>query len=203
MEDLKYTKTHLRLRPWLAGGVAVLSAVTAIGCGDSSDDKADGSAAKAAATTKATTTAASGAKTAAATPTTTAATPAASQPSEEAKKFIAQGTVRLMAKRLGWPGTLVVVSPKGTVDKNNERWYKPGTEVTVRATSTKTAHFIGWYLGCKGKAPVCKVTVKPKDDYTRVFASFELDQKAAKHLKKSDPRLQNGIFPDGSGPPKS
>jgi hypothetical protein len=192
MEDSKHTGARLRLRSCLAGGVLVLSAVTALGCGDSSDDKAAAPAAKAAATTKA--------ATPAATPTTptTSTNPVAAQ-------YTAEGTVRLMAKRLGWPGTLVVVGPKGTVDANNERWYKVGTKVKLRAASTKTARFVGWSGtgGCTGKAPVCTVQVKKGVDYTRVYATFLLNKKAAKHLKKSDPALINGVYPDGSGPPKS
>lgn len=183
------------LMPLMATVAVVLGAGTALGCGDSSDDKAAAPAAKAPAKTQA--------DTAAGTSTTTAATASKAPASDEGKKLLAQGTVRLMAKRVGYPGTLVVVGPKGTVDSNNERWYKVGTKVTLRASSTKTARFTEWYLGCpKSTAPVCTVKIKP-GDYTRAFAVFQLDKKAAKDLKKSDPALKGGIFPDGSGPPTS
>jgi pyruvate/2-oxoglutarate dehydrogenase complex dihydrolipoamide acyltransferase (E2) component len=188
-----------RLRPWLAGGALVLSVGIAIGCGDSSDDKASAPTAKAATTTKAAPAATTPAATtpAATTPTTTTAAKPLTAP--DAKKYLDGGTVRLMAKRLGTPGTLVVVKPKGIVDSHNERWYTVGTKITLRASSTKTAKFAGWSQGCTNKNPVCTVTVKP-DAYTRVFALFKLDQKAAAKLKPSDPALKSGIFALGSGP---
>lgn len=202
MRDLQCNDGGLiRLRPWLTGGALALSAAIALGCGSSSDD--DKASDQAAATTNK----AAAAATTPATPT-TSGTPATSgtttttpaQPvNPVAKKYTAEGTVRLMAKRLGTPGTLVVVSPKGLVDQNNERWYKIGTEVTLRASSTKTARFAGWTQGCTSKAPLCKVKIT-KGDYTRVFAAFKLDQEAAKQLKPSDPALKSGIYALGSGP---
>lgn len=188
-----------RLRPWVTGGALALSVAVAVGCGSSSDDKAsDQAAAPAAKTQAATTDGAAAAPATASTPAATTTTPA--QPvNPVAKKYTAEGTVRLMAKRLGYPGTLEVVRPKGLVDQNNERWYKVGTKVTVRAASTKTARFSGWYTGCKTKAPVCTVKIT-KGDYTRVFAMFKLDKQAAAKLKPSDPALKSGIFALGSGP---
>ncbi len=180
------------LVPAIATVAVALAAGMALECGNSSDDKASDQTAKAPAKTQAATPAGS-----------TQTTPGQPPVSDVAKQFIAQGTTRLMAKRLGYPGTLVVVGPKGTVDSNNERWYKIGTKVTLRAASTKTARFQRWAAGCPNStAPQCTVKIS-KGDYTRVFAVFKLDKQAAKSLKKSDPALKVGVFPDGSGPPTS
>jgi hypothetical protein len=156
---------------------AVLAAVTALGCGDSSDKPSDQASAAA-----------------------SAAKPkpkAKPTPTSGPDAWRAQGTQRLAALRLGTPGTLIV-QPHGLTGTNGDRWYDAGTKVTIKVRNTKTARFVGWDGACAGKkTTTCHVQM---NDFVRVLAGFELDTKAAKGLPKSDPALQPGSRGPGVGP---
>jgi hypothetical protein len=98
-----------------------------------------------------------------------------------------KGNLRLGALRLGTRGTLIV-SPKGKVPgPGTEHWFKRGTKVTIRAKDTKTAKFAGWSGDCRTKKRTCTLTMSRP---MVAVAGFNLDEQAAKGLKKSDPRLK-------------
>lgn len=161
----------------MVAAAAVLAAVTALGCGDSSDKPSDQASAS---------TAKPKAK-----PTSTP------KPTSGPDAWRAQGTQRLAALRLGTPGTLIV-RPHGLTGTRGDRWYDAGTKVTITVRNTKTARFVGWDGACAGKKTrTCQVKM---DDFVRVLAGFELNVKAAKHLPKSDPALQPGSRGPGVGP---
>lgn len=170
------------LGPMLVTGALALAAATALGCGSDSSDKADQATASAP-------------KAAAATTTTTAAKPAAKDGPDAWRQ---QGTKRLAVLRVGTPGTLIV-EPHGLDGANpGDRWYDPGTKVTLTVRDTKTARFHEWAGACTGSETVCKLTLDG-GQYVRVIAGFDLDKKAAKNLKKSNPALKLSVRPPGKG----
>jgi hypothetical protein len=188
------------LRASTATLAVALGAMTALACGSSSDDvsksadaatKTTAAAAAQPAPAATTTTAAPAASTAA--PTTT--TPAPTGNLNDGKRAWQEaGTVRLAAVRTGTQGG-VSVKPAGLVYKKWNHWYKPGTQVTVRAVDTQVGRFAGWSGGsCEGKGRTCSFTVTGT---TRVIVGFLLNEKGAKKLKPDDPRLTLAALSDG------
>jgi hypothetical protein len=170
--DMKHKGSgRRRLRPWLAGGVLVVGATTAVAAGASSGDGPYRAAAVVPPTASA------------------ANQPTDRTPAAGVETVRWNGRVRLGALRFGTPGKLVV-SPKGKVPlAATHHWYKKGTKVTVRAVDTRTARFLQWtgVGGCKGKKRTCTITM---NESKNVIASYGLDKKGAKGLKRSDRRLQ-------------
>jgi hypothetical protein len=145
-----------------AAGVALTAGMLLVtACGSSSDSNK--SSAETSTATKA-----------AVEPKTKTSATARPEDSEETAIFdeqVAAGTVRLATVAIGIPGGVVDVKPAGLVNDKFKynHFYKPGTEVTLRARESDEIKFAAWSGACQGTSRTCKLKV---DDTMRVLAGF-------------------------------